>query len=232
MRVGIDTQLFAKATPHLLATAYVLSLRRLEDSKQVDHVIRAFLNLRLGTTTLTSLWLVMGNKPAHSAFDPRPRAKNAYFLGEVDIQRAASPPHERCSPYNSRLTCRRRRRFSQRVEAQAAGTPSWRPALEASPSTSVATKGVLHDDTALLHWPKGIRRCLTDTATHVTDLLWTSTCREVFETRHLVEGYVDVYRSLEPVAQTEGSNHGQNSPQTCGTSSAARTGPNFTQEHG
>lgn len=42
MRVGIDTQLFAEATPIPWPRPYVLSLRRLEDSKQVDHVIRAF----------------------------------------------------------------------------------------------------------------------------------------------------------------------------------------------
>ncbi|QVI97708.1 glycosyltransferase family 4 protein [Corynebacterium diphtheriae] len=202
MRVGIDTQLFAEATAIPWPRPYVLSLRRLEDSKQVDHVIRAFAEPAIKDHDVDLL--VVGDGQQAGTLRRLTRdlglEERVHFLGEVDIQQAASLMKGAAL---TTVVSRAEGGGLVNVEAQAAGTPVLATRVGGITEYLGGDKGAYFiDDTSPAPLAEGIRRCLTDSALRTSLITYGRQHAEVFETRHLVEGYVDVYRSLEPVARS------------------------------
>lgn len=204
MRVGIDTQLFAEATPAPWPRPYVLSLRRLEASKQVDHVIRAFAESPLKEQEVDLLIVGDGQQAGTLRRLARDLGleERVRFLGEVDIQQAASLMKGAAL---TTVVSRAEGGGLVNVEAQAAGTPVLATRVGGIPEYLGGDDGAYFvDDTSPAPLAEGIRRCLTDSALRTSLITYGRQHAEVFETRHLVEGYVDVYRSLEPAARCRG----------------------------
>ncbi|MBK4166305.1 glycosyltransferase [Corynebacterium macginleyi] len=204
MRVGIDTQLFREATPTSWPRPYVLSLRRLEDSKQVDHVIRAFAEPAVRNLDVDLLVAGDGQQAGmlrHLVQDFGLKER-VHFLGEVDIQQAASLMK---GASLTTVVSRAEGGGLVNIEAQAAGTPILATRVGGITEYVGGDQGahfIENTNPGLL--AQEIRRCLTDSVLRTSLINYGYQHAKDFETRYLVEGYINVYRSLISTAQNRG----------------------------
>ncbi|WP_081660800.1 glycosyltransferase [Propionibacterium acidifaciens] len=196
MRVGIDTQLFSEALPTPWPRPYVLSLRRLEASKQVDHVIRAFAEPPLNDKDVDLLIAGDGQQAGKLQRLTRELGleERVQFFGEVDIQCAASLMK---GATLATVVSKAEGGGLVNVEAQAAGTPVLATRVGGISEYLGGEKGAYYIcDTNAVPLASAIWRCLSDDTLRNSLITHGLKHAKSFETRYLVEGYVEVYRSL------------------------------------
>lgn len=201
MHVGIDTQLFAQATPTHWPRPYVLSLRRLEESKQIDHVIRAFAETPVKEQDVDLL--IAGDGQQAGALKRLTHElgieDRVYFLGEVDIQKAASLMKGAAL---TTVVSRAEGGGLVNLEAQASGTPVLATRAGGITEYLGGEKGAYFiADTSPKALAKAIEKCLTDTNLRTSLIAYGYQNAKAFETRNLVEKYIEVYQRLKSTAQ-------------------------------
>lgn len=203
MQVGIDCDLFAEARPYAHDKPYVLSLRRLEESKQVDRVINAFAAPPLADRNIDLLIAGDGQESGRlrQLTDELGLADRVKFLGEVDIGTAAQLLR---GAEATVVASRAEGGGLVNVEAQAAGTPV------------IATKvGGIAEYVGGEHGahfivspsPEAIAsalvRCADDVEHRESLIAHGRRNARKFDTRELVRGYLRVYESLFAEARTK-----------------------------
>lgn len=203
MQVGIDCDLFADAAPYAHDKAYVLSLRRLEESKQVDRVIRAFTEPQLADRKIDLLIAGDGQEAGRlrQLVDQLDLADRVKFLGEVEIGTAAQLLK---GAEATVVASRAEGGGLVNVEAQAAGTPVIATNVGGIAEYVGGEHGAHFIASAS---PEAIAsaivRCVEDIEHRKSLISHGLRNAQKFDTRELVRGYLRVYESLAAEARTK-----------------------------
>ncbi|APE12552.1 hypothetical protein BO226_24625 (plasmid) [Rhodococcus sp. 2G] len=203
MQVGIDCDLFAEARPYAHHKPYVLSLRRLEESKQVDRVISAFTEPPLADRNIDLLIAGDGQEAGRlrQLTDELRLTDRVKFLGEVDISTAA---RLLAGAEATVVASRAEGGGLVNVEAQAAGTPVIATNVGGITEYVGGEHGAHFISSASPEdIASAIVHCIDDAEHRKALIAHGLRNARKFDTRELVRGYLRVYESLAAEARTK-----------------------------